>query len=160
MDWSSHSIFLCLGKEHRERSPTLEKYVTNKSCAYLLPFSRHLQTSSFHYVTFLIWPNKLLSALKFCLNPNGRVSAVHLWCVQIEVMHDYQESRSCVSYSLDGDDSPDLLKRWGGSIRPPICLSSVLLLMLFTYYSLCSVLMTSSISFYFCMLVYVCVTVM
>uniref|UniRef100_A0A3Q2CNF6 MCF.2 cell line derived transforming sequence a n=1 Tax=Cyprinodon variegatus TaxID=28743 RepID=A0A3Q2CNF6_CYPVA len=29
---------------------------------------------------------------------------------QIEVMHDYQESRSCVSYSLDGDDSPDLLK--------------------------------------------------
>uniref|UniRef100_A0A3B3X9L8 MCF.2 cell line derived transforming sequence a n=1 Tax=Poecilia mexicana TaxID=48701 RepID=A0A3B3X9L8_9TELE len=30
---------------------------------------------------------------------------------QIEVIHDYQESRSCVSYSLDGDDSPDLLKR-------------------------------------------------
>ncbi|XP_005723034.1 proto-oncogene DBL isoform X3 [Pundamilia nyererei] len=30
---------------------------------------------------------------------------------KIEVMHDYQESRSCVSYSLDGDDSPDLLKR-------------------------------------------------
>uniref|UniRef100_A0A3B3X9Q1 MCF.2 cell line derived transforming sequence a n=1 Tax=Poecilia mexicana TaxID=48701 RepID=A0A3B3X9Q1_9TELE len=29
---------------------------------------------------------------------------------QIEVIHDYQESRSCVSYSLDGDDSPDLLK--------------------------------------------------
>uniref|UniRef100_A0A3B4G4A6 MCF.2 cell line derived transforming sequence n=1 Tax=Pundamilia nyererei TaxID=303518 RepID=A0A3B4G4A6_9CICH len=29
---------------------------------------------------------------------------------KIEVMHDYQESRSCVSYSLDGDDSPDLLK--------------------------------------------------
>uniref|UniRef100_A0A3P8SFN6 MCF.2 cell line derived transforming sequence n=1 Tax=Amphiprion percula TaxID=161767 RepID=A0A3P8SFN6_AMPPE len=28
----------------------------------------------------------------------------------IEVIHDYQESRSCVSYSLDGDDSPDLLK--------------------------------------------------
>uniref|UniRef100_A0A8C6KFG9 MCF.2 cell line derived transforming sequence n=1 Tax=Nothobranchius furzeri TaxID=105023 RepID=A0A8C6KFG9_NOTFU len=32
-------------------------------------------------------------------------------CIQIEVIHDYQESRSCVSYSLDGDDSPDLLKR-------------------------------------------------
>ncbi|XP_041845858.1 proto-oncogene DBL isoform X4 [Melanotaenia boesemani] len=30
---------------------------------------------------------------------------------KIEVIHDYQESRSCVSYSLDGDDSPDLLKR-------------------------------------------------
>uniref|UniRef100_A0A3B3UJH6 MCF.2 cell line derived transforming sequence n=1 Tax=Poecilia latipinna TaxID=48699 RepID=A0A3B3UJH6_9TELE len=30
---------------------------------------------------------------------------------QIEVIHDYQESRSCVSYSLDGDDSPDFLKR-------------------------------------------------
>uniref|UniRef100_A0A3B5A0C5 MCF.2 cell line derived transforming sequence n=1 Tax=Stegastes partitus TaxID=144197 RepID=A0A3B5A0C5_9TELE len=29
---------------------------------------------------------------------------------KIEVIHDYQESRSCVSYSLDGDDSPDLLK--------------------------------------------------
>lgn len=30
---------------------------------------------------------------------------------QIEVIHDYQESRSCVSYSLEGEDSPDLLKR-------------------------------------------------
>ncbi|TDH07495.1 hypothetical protein EPR50_G00106590 [Perca flavescens] len=30
---------------------------------------------------------------------------------KIEVIHDYQESRSCVSYSLDGEDSPDLLKR-------------------------------------------------
>ncbi|XP_071773213.1 proto-oncogene DBL [Centroberyx gerrardi] len=30
---------------------------------------------------------------------------------KIEVMHDYQESRSCVSYSLEGEDSPDLLKR-------------------------------------------------
>ncbi|KAM4732109.1 proto-oncogene DBL isoform 5-T5 [Anableps anableps] len=30
---------------------------------------------------------------------------------KIEVIHDYQESRSCVSYSLDGDDSPDFLKR-------------------------------------------------
>uniref|UniRef100_A0A3Q2PMU8 MCF.2 cell line derived transforming sequence n=1 Tax=Fundulus heteroclitus TaxID=8078 RepID=A0A3Q2PMU8_FUNHE len=29
---------------------------------------------------------------------------------QIEVIHDYQESRSFVSYSLDGDDSPDVLK--------------------------------------------------
>ncbi|CAG09815.1 unnamed protein product, partial [Tetraodon nigroviridis] len=33
------------------------------------------------------------------------------WCVQIEVIHDYQESRSCVSYGLEGEDSPDLLKR-------------------------------------------------
>ncbi|KAM4585965.1 proto-oncogene DBL [Fundulus diaphanus] len=30
---------------------------------------------------------------------------------KIEVIHDYQESRGCVSYSLDGDDSPDFLKR-------------------------------------------------
>ncbi|XP_028272182.1 proto-oncogene DBL isoform X3 [Parambassis ranga] len=30
---------------------------------------------------------------------------------KIEVIHDYQENRSCVSYSLDGDDNPDLLKR-------------------------------------------------
>ncbi|XP_024139656.1 proto-oncogene DBL isoform X1 [Oryzias melastigma] len=30
---------------------------------------------------------------------------------KIEVIHDFQESRSCVAYSLDGDDSPDLLKR-------------------------------------------------
>lgn len=51
---------------------------------------------------------------------------------QIEVIHDYQESRSCVSYSLEGEDSPDLLKRWGGGSRPHICPSSVLLLMLFT----------------------------
>ncbi|XP_044060416.1 proto-oncogene DBL isoform X2 [Siniperca chuatsi] len=30
---------------------------------------------------------------------------------KIEVIHDYRESRSCVSYSLEGEDSPDLLKR-------------------------------------------------
>ncbi|XP_061581581.1 proto-oncogene DBL isoform X2 [Cololabis saira] len=30
---------------------------------------------------------------------------------KIEVIHDFQESRSCVLYNLDGDDSPDLLKR-------------------------------------------------
>lgn len=30
---------------------------------------------------------------------------------KIEVIHDYQESRSCVSYGLEGEDSPDLLKR-------------------------------------------------
>uniref|UniRef100_A0A3P8UXN2 MCF.2 cell line derived transforming sequence n=1 Tax=Cynoglossus semilaevis TaxID=244447 RepID=A0A3P8UXN2_CYNSE len=29
---------------------------------------------------------------------------------KIEVIHDYQESPGCVSYSLEGDDSPDLLK--------------------------------------------------
>ena len=36
-----------------------------------------------------------------------------MWFVlQIEVMHDYQESRSCVAYGLDGgEESPDLLKR-------------------------------------------------
>uniref|UniRef100_A0A3P9HR32 MCF.2 cell line derived transforming sequence a n=1 Tax=Oryzias latipes TaxID=8090 RepID=A0A3P9HR32_ORYLA len=27
-----------------------------------------------------------------------------------KVIHDFQESRSCVAYSVDGDDSPDLLK--------------------------------------------------
>ena len=36
---------------------------------------------------------------------------VRLCRAQIEVIHDYQESRSCVSYSLEGEDSPDLLKR-------------------------------------------------
>ncbi|XP_068596179.1 proto-oncogene DBL [Brachionichthys hirsutus] len=30
---------------------------------------------------------------------------------KIEVMHNYQESRSCVSYSLEGEDNPDLLRR-------------------------------------------------
>uniref|UniRef100_A0A8C7ZGX5 MCF.2 cell line derived transforming sequence a n=1 Tax=Oryzias sinensis TaxID=183150 RepID=A0A8C7ZGX5_9TELE len=38
-----------------------------------------------------------------------RVSTDHLRCFQIEVIHDFQESRSCVAYSVDGDDSPDLL---------------------------------------------------
>uniref|UniRef100_A0A4W6EH01 MCF.2 cell line derived transforming sequence n=1 Tax=Lates calcarifer TaxID=8187 RepID=A0A4W6EH01_LATCA len=33
------------------------------------------------------------------------------WSHCIEVIHDYQESRSCVAYSLEGEDSPDLLKR-------------------------------------------------
>uniref|UniRef100_A0A7N8YIA5 MCF.2 cell line derived transforming sequence a n=1 Tax=Mastacembelus armatus TaxID=205130 RepID=A0A7N8YIA5_9TELE len=48
-----------------------------------------------------------------CKSPlfSPKVSAVHLWCVQIEVIHDYQENRSCVLYSLEGEDSPDLLKR-------------------------------------------------
>ncbi|XP_063046759.1 proto-oncogene DBL [Engraulis encrasicolus] len=30
---------------------------------------------------------------------------------KIEVMHDYQENRSCLSYRGEGDDSPDMLKR-------------------------------------------------
>uniref|UniRef100_A0A3Q3D1W2 MCF.2 cell line derived transforming sequence n=1 Tax=Hippocampus comes TaxID=109280 RepID=A0A3Q3D1W2_HIPCM len=29
---------------------------------------------------------------------------------KIEVIHDYQESRSCVSYGVEGEDSPDVLK--------------------------------------------------
>ncbi|KAM9740393.1 proto-oncogene DBL isoform 4-T4 [Menidia menidia] len=52
--------------------------------------------------------------LKFTFDlslPGKRVSRKSPNPRKIEVMHDYQESRSFVSYTLDGDDSPDLLKR-------------------------------------------------
>lgn len=67
--------------------------------------------SSFSNLTLPVWSYNLFGIVTFSLNPNGSVSVVRLRCVQIEVIHDYQESRSCVSYSLEGEDSPDLLKR-------------------------------------------------
>ncbi len=63
------------------------------------------------FLSELIRFDILFSIITFSLNLSGRVISVCLWCIQIEVIHDYQESRSCVSYSLDGEDSPDLLKR-------------------------------------------------
>ncbi|KAM3866729.1 proto-oncogene DBL [Diretmus argenteus] len=52
--------------------------------------------------------------LKFTFDlslPGKRASRKSPNSRKIEVMHDYQESRSCVPYSLEGEDSPDLLKR-------------------------------------------------
>ncbi|CAL8356346.1 unnamed protein product [Merluccius merluccius] len=52
--------------------------------------------------------------LKFSFDlslPGKRTSRKTSSSRKIEVMHDYQENRSCVSYSLDGEESPDLLKR-------------------------------------------------
>ncbi|KAM6953713.1 proto-oncogene DBL [Aplochiton taeniatus] len=52
--------------------------------------------------------------LKFTFDlslPGKRVSRKSTNCRKIEVMHNYRENRSCVSYSLYGEDSPDLLKR-------------------------------------------------
>uniref|UniRef100_A0A671UT09 MCF.2 cell line derived transforming sequence a n=1 Tax=Sparus aurata TaxID=8175 RepID=A0A671UT09_SPAAU len=52
--------------------------------------------------------------LKFTFDlslPGKRTSRKSPNTRKIEVIHDYQESRSCVSYSLEGEDSPDLLKR-------------------------------------------------
>lgn len=61
-------------------------------------------------ITFRSAANVLGSAISFAI-VSGTVGSVRFWCVQIEVIHDYQESRSCVSYGLEGEDSPDLLKR-------------------------------------------------
>lgn len=63
----------------------------------------------------LNWAEIIKSIMRF--NPSEELSVV-LCCAQIEVIHDYQESRSCVLYSLEGEDSPDLLKR---SVRPQHC---------------------------------------
>ncbi|XP_053179359.1 proto-oncogene DBL [Scomber japonicus] len=52
--------------------------------------------------------------LKFTFDlslPGKRASRKSPNARKIEVIHDYQESRSCVSYGLEGEDSPDLLKR-------------------------------------------------
>lgn len=40
-------------------------------------------------------------------------------------MHDYQENRSCLSYRGEGDDSPDMLKRWGERILTAPSLNSL-----------------------------------
>uniref|UniRef100_A0A3Q3VLJ6 Uncharacterized protein n=1 Tax=Mola mola TaxID=94237 RepID=A0A3Q3VLJ6_MOLML len=42
--------------------------------------------------------------------PGKRASRKNLNPKTIEVIHEFQESRSCVSYSLEGEDSPDQLK--------------------------------------------------
>ncbi|XP_037316770.2 proto-oncogene DBL isoform X3 [Pungitius pungitius] len=52
--------------------------------------------------------------LKFTFDlslPGKRTSRKSPNSRKIEVIHDYQESRSCVSYGLDGEDSSDILKR-------------------------------------------------
>lgn len=91
-----------------------------------ISFHCHSCNQSKRHVYYLVFLLSSSSCLFFC------VMLVCLCHTQIEVIHDYQESRSCVSYSLEGEDSPDLLKRWGGGSRPHVCPSSVLLLMLFT----------------------------
>uniref|UniRef100_A0AAV2MK73 MCF.2 cell line derived transforming sequence a n=1 Tax=Knipowitschia caucasica TaxID=637954 RepID=A0AAV2MK73_KNICA len=52
--------------------------------------------------------------LKFTFDlslPGKRTSKKAIHSRKIEVIHDYQESRSCLSYSVEGEDSPDVLKR-------------------------------------------------
>ncbi|XP_072293143.1 proto-oncogene DBL [Eucyclogobius newberryi] len=52
--------------------------------------------------------------LKFTFDlslPGKRTSKKGIDPRKIEVIHDYQESRSCLSYSVEGEDSPDMLKR-------------------------------------------------
>ncbi|XP_041111919.1 proto-oncogene DBL-like isoform X2 [Polyodon spathula] len=54
------------------------------------------------------------SSLKFSFDlslPGKRASRKSPNSRKIEVMHDYQETRSSLSFSLEGEDSPDLLKR-------------------------------------------------
>ncbi|KAJ8351247.1 hypothetical protein SKAU_G00227230 [Synaphobranchus kaupii] len=54
------------------------------------------------------------SGLKFSFDislPGKRASRKSPSARKIEVMHDYEENRSSLSFSLEGDDSPDLLKR-------------------------------------------------
>uniref|UniRef100_A0A3B4B010 Uncharacterized protein n=1 Tax=Periophthalmus magnuspinnatus TaxID=409849 RepID=A0A3B4B010_9GOBI len=52
--------------------------------------------------------------LKFTFDlslPGKRTSKKGINPRKIEVIHDYQESRSCLSYSVEGEDSLDVLKR-------------------------------------------------
>ncbi|KAG7465094.1 hypothetical protein MATL_G00172600 [Megalops atlanticus] len=54
------------------------------------------------------------SGLKFSFDislPGKRASRKSPSSRKIEVMHDYEENRSSLSFSLEGEDSPDLLKR-------------------------------------------------
>ncbi|XP_061090915.1 proto-oncogene DBL [Conger conger] len=54
------------------------------------------------------------SGLKFSFDislPGKRTSRKSPSARKIEVMHDYEENRSTLSFSLEGEDSPDLLKR-------------------------------------------------
>ncbi|XP_075902851.1 proto-oncogene DBL [Nelusetta ayraudi] len=53
-------------------------------------------------------------SLKFTFDlslPGKRASRKSPNPKKIEVIHDYQEGRSCVSYGVEGEDSPDQLKR-------------------------------------------------
>lgn len=70
-----------------------------------ISFHCHSCNQSKRNVYYLVFLLSSSSCLFFC------VMLVCLCHTQIEVIHDYQESRSCVSYSLEGEDSPDLLKR-------------------------------------------------
>ncbi|XP_051921751.1 proto-oncogene DBL isoform X1 [Hippocampus zosterae] len=61
-----------------------------------------------------IFSPKHAEALKFTFDlplPGKRASRKGPNARKIEVIHDYQESRSCVSYGVEGEDSPDVLKR-------------------------------------------------
>ncbi|XP_059919001.1 proto-oncogene DBL isoform X2 [Gadus macrocephalus] len=62
----------------------------------------------------LFSPKHGIDGLKFTFDlslPGKKTSRKTSSSRKIEVMHDYQENRSCVSYTLDGEESPDLLKR-------------------------------------------------
>ncbi|XP_061541390.1 proto-oncogene DBL isoform X1 [Phycodurus eques] len=61
-----------------------------------------------------IFSPKHSDALKFTFDlplPGKRASRKGPNARKIEVIHDYQDSRSCVSYGAEGEDSPDVLKR-------------------------------------------------
>ncbi|XP_077434420.1 proto-oncogene DBL isoform X2 [Vanacampus margaritifer] len=61
-----------------------------------------------------IFSPKHADGLKFTFDlplPGKRASRKGPNARKIEVIHDYQESRSCVSYGVEGEDSPDVLKR-------------------------------------------------
>ncbi|XP_062332033.1 proto-oncogene DBL isoform X1 [Osmerus eperlanus] len=62
----------------------------------------------------LFSPKHGVDGLKFTFDlslPGKRTSRKSPNSRKIEVMHDYQENRVCLSYTLEGDDSPDLQKR-------------------------------------------------
>ncbi|XP_061691197.1 proto-oncogene DBL isoform X2 [Syngnathoides biaculeatus] len=61
-----------------------------------------------------IFSPKHSDGLKFTFDlplPGKRASRKGPNTPKIEVIHDYRDSRSCVSYGVDGEDSPDVLKR-------------------------------------------------
>ncbi|XP_054647765.1 proto-oncogene DBL isoform X2 [Dunckerocampus dactyliophorus] len=61
-----------------------------------------------------IFSPKHADGLKFTFDlplPGKRMSRKGPNLRTIEVIHDYRESRSCVTYGVEGEDSPDVLKR-------------------------------------------------
>nr|XP_057911548.1 proto-oncogene DBL isoform X2 [Doryrhamphus excisus] len=61
-----------------------------------------------------IFSPKHADGLKFTFDlplPGKRMSRKGPNTRTIQVIHDYQESRSCVTYGVEGEDSPDVLKR-------------------------------------------------